>query len=123
MKSRVGDEDQIVLVMLDLSTFTAWVPVILGTPMISCIMNAIREKEIDSLVTPWVNGHMAYLLAVQQATVRVEDNKVAAGVLDLTQYDELVKTKDTKMIDAFSSCIIHMRMMAAYTGVRLNVMN
>ena len=52
----------------------------------------------------------------------MEDDKVAAGVLDLTEYDELVNTKDTKMIDAFSFHIIHVRMRTACTGVRLNVM-
>ena len=50
------DEDQIALVIPDLSTFAARVPVILGTPMISCIMNMIKEKEIDALATPWVNA-------------------------------------------------------------------
>ena len=46
------DEDQIALVILDLSNFTAWVPVILRTPMISHAMNVIREREIDALATP-----------------------------------------------------------------------
>ena len=46
------NEDQIALVILDLSDFAAWVPVILGTPMISHVMNVIKEKEIDALTTP-----------------------------------------------------------------------
>ena len=50
------------------------------------------------------------------------DDKVATGVLDLTEYDEVVTTKDTEMIDAFSSHIIHVRVRTAYTGVGLNVM-
>ena len=58
------DEDQIALVILDLSNFVARVPVILGTPMISCIVNVIKEKEIDALAMPWVNAQVAYLLAV-----------------------------------------------------------
>ena len=48
------DEDQIALVIPDLSDFAAWVPVISETPMISHIMNVIKEKEIDALATPWV---------------------------------------------------------------------
>ena len=43
------DEDQIALVIPDLSNFAAWVPVILGTPTISHIVNVIKEKEIDTL--------------------------------------------------------------------------
>ena len=57
--------DQIVLVIPDLSTFSAWVPVTLGTPTISCVINVIRETEIDALATPWVNAWVAYLLAVR----------------------------------------------------------
>ena len=94
---------------------------ILGTPMISHIMNVIEEREIDALVTPWVNAWAAYLLAVWWATATVEDDKVAAGVLDFTGYDELVTTKDTKTIANFSSHIIQVQMRTAYTGVRLDV--
>ena len=58
------DEDQIALVIPGLSNFVAQVPVILGTPMISCIINVIKEKEMDALATPWVNAQVAYLLTV-----------------------------------------------------------
>ena len=115
------DEDKIVLVIPDLSNFMAWVPVILGTPTISHIMNVIKEREIDALATPWVNALVAYLLAVWQATATVDDDIVAAGVLNLTGYDEMVTTKFTKMIDAFLSHIIHARTRTAYTGARLQV--
>ena len=43
------DEDQIALVILDLSNFAAQVPIILGTPTIIHIINVIKEKEIDAL--------------------------------------------------------------------------
>ena len=59
------DEDQITLMIPDLSNFTAWIPVIMGTPTISCVMNMVKEREIDALVTPLVNTQVAYLLAVQ----------------------------------------------------------
>ena len=39
------DEDQIALVIPNLSNFVAWVPVILGTPTTSCVMNVIRERD------------------------------------------------------------------------------
>ena len=58
------DEDQTALIVPDLSNFMVWVPVILETPMIGCIVNVIKEKEIDMLATPWVNAHVAYLSAV-----------------------------------------------------------
>ena len=43
------DEDQIALVIPDLSNFAARIPVILGTPTISCIVNGMKEKEINAL--------------------------------------------------------------------------
>ena len=58
------DEDQIALVVPDLFNFVAWVPMILGTPMIGCIMNLIKESEMDTLVTLWGNACVSYLLAV-----------------------------------------------------------
>ena len=46
------DEDQIALVVLDESKFVEQIPVILGTPTISCIINVMKEREIDALVIP-----------------------------------------------------------------------
>ena len=115
-------KDQIVLGILDLSNFVTQVPIILGTPMKSCVMKMIKEREIDALAMLWVYARMAYLLAVEWVTATVENNRVAAGESDPGKYDEVVTTKDTETIDAFLSCIIHARMGTAYTGKEINVM-
>ena len=39
------DKDEIALVILDLSNFAAWIPVILGTPTISQVINVMKEAE------------------------------------------------------------------------------
>ena len=52
----------------------------------------------------------------------MEGDRVATGVVDPTEYNKVVTTNDTKMINAFSSSIIHVRTRIACTGVRLNVM-
>ena len=62
------DEDQIALVIQDLSNFTAQIPVIIGSPTISCIINVMKEMEIDALATLWVNARVAYLLSVCRMT-------------------------------------------------------
>ena len=116
------NEDQIALIVPDLSNFAAWVPVVLGTPMIGCIVNVVTEREIDTLAMSLVNGHVASLLVVWQMTTTLESDKVTTRVLDPTKYDEVVTTKGCKMIDAFSSKIIHTWMKTAFTGMRLNVM-
>ena len=43
------DEDQIALVVPDESKFMEQIPIILGTPTISCIMNVMKEREIDAM--------------------------------------------------------------------------
>ena len=50
------DEDQIALVILDLSNFVAWILVILGTPTISWVVNVMKEVEVDSLVMLWATA-------------------------------------------------------------------
>ena len=116
------DKDQIALVIPDLSNFVAWVSIILETPTIDCIINVIKEKEIDALAMPWVNAQVAYLIAVQCTTATVEDGKAVTGESDPSEYDEIITTKDTEIIDAFSSHVIHARMRAAHTGEGTNVM-
>ena len=55
------NEDQIALVVTDLSNFVERIAVILGTPTISHIVNVMKEKEIDALATPWANGRVVHL--------------------------------------------------------------
>ena len=62
------DEDQIALAILDFSNFAAWIPVILGTPTISWVINVMKEVEVDALAMPWVNARVAHLLLVHRMT-------------------------------------------------------
>ena len=52
----------------------------------------------------------------------MEDDKVTTKVMDPAEYDEVVNTKDSETINAFSSRIIHTQTKTMFTGVRLNVM-
>ena len=67
------DEDQIALVILDLSDFVAQIPVILGTPTIGWVVNVRKEADMDALVMPWVNARVAHLLVHRMATMEVGD--------------------------------------------------
>ena len=58
------DEDQIALIILDVSNFTTRIPIILGTPTIGRVGNVMREAEMDALATPWANAKAEHLLAV-----------------------------------------------------------
>ena len=106
----------------DLSNYEAWVPVIFGNTHNKPHCECDQGEEVDTLAMPWVNTWVAYLLAVWWATATVENDKIAAGESDPREYNEVVTSKDTKAIDAFSSHIIHVRMGTVFTGKGINVM-
>ena len=56
-------EDQVALVILDLTTFGSRVPVTLGTPTINQIVNVIKESEVDGLSVPLNRSRISCLLA------------------------------------------------------------
>ena len=60
------NEDQIALVVPDVSNFVAQVPNMLGTPTISHVENVMKEREIDALATPWANAQVAHFLSVSK---------------------------------------------------------
>ena len=113
------DKDKIALVILDLSNFAIQVPVILGTPTISHVINMIKEKGIDALVTPCVNAQVAYLLAVRWATATIEGGK--SGESDPSDYDEIVTTKEAKTLVAFSSQVIQVKTKTAHREEGINM--
>ena len=97
------DEDQIALVIPDLSNFAAQIPVILGTPTISQVVNLMKEAEVDALAMPWVNARVLHLLLVH----RMETLEVGDGLkeeLDPDGYDQLMYTQNAETIEP--SCVI-----------------
>ena len=52
----------------------------------------------------------------------MEDDKVVAWESDPSEYYEVVTTKDTEIIDAFLSHMIHAKTGTTHTGTGLNVM-
>ena len=75
------DKDHIALVILDLSNFMGWIPVILGTPTISHVINMMKEAEVDALAMPWANARVAHLLSVCKM-MTVEEGDGLKGELD-----------------------------------------
>ena len=81
----------------------------------------MKEREIEVLATPWANARVAHLLSVQRAAATVEDDQ-ATEDSSLDEYDEVVATRNTETVDAFSSCVIPMKAEKAYTGEHINIM-
>ena len=115
------DEDQIALVIPDESKFVEQIPIILGTPTISHVVNVMKEREIDALAMPWANARVVHLLSVHRvAATVVKDQPLESA--DPIGYDEVVFTRNTETIEAFSSCVISMKVEKAYTGECINIM-
>ena len=87
----------------------------------SHVINVIKEKKIDALAIPCVISQVAHFLSVQRAAATVEDDPTT-GNSNLGGYDEMVLTKNTETINAFSSHVITAKANTAHTGERINVM-
>ena len=94
------DEGQIALVVLDELKFMKWVPVSLGTPTISCIVNVMKEREIDALVMPWANARVAHLLSMHRAAATLLKDQTSEGA-NPNGYDEVVFMRNAETIELF----------------------
>ena len=115
------DKDQTALVILDLSNFVALIPIILGTPTISQVINVMKEAEIDALAMLWVNTRVVHLLSVHRMlTVEVGDGLKEEPYLD--GYDQVMFTQNVETIEPFSSHMMPVKVGRAYTREHINVM-
>ena len=99
------NEDQIALVILDFSNFATRVPVILVMPTIGWVVNVMREAEMDTLSTPWVNARVAPLLAVcRMMPMEVGDGQEKK--FDMNNDDPLMYTQKAETLEPFSSHMV-----------------
>ena len=75
------DEDQIALIILDISNFVIRVPIILGTPTVGQVVNMMREVEMDALAMPLANARAAHLLAIRRMTPVEVGNDQEGGMI------------------------------------------
>ena len=115
------DEDQIALVILDLSNFAAQIPVILGIPTIGWVINMMKEAEVDALVMPWANARVAHILSVHRMTT-IEVGDGPKEEVDPDSYDQLMYTQNAETIEPFSSHVVPVKAGRAYTGEHINIM-
>ena len=80
-----------------------------------------RERKMDTLAMPWVNARVAHLLSMNRAAATVIGDG-ATGESSLNGYDEVVITKNTETVDAFSSHVIAVKVERVYTGESINIM-
>ena len=115
------NEDQIALVILDLTNFATRVPIILGMPTIGWVVNVMREAEMDALAMPWANARAAHLLTVcRMMPIEVGDDQEEK--FDSKDDDPLMYTQKAETLEPFSSDIIPVKTGKAYLGECINVM-
>ena len=100
-------EDQVALVIPDLTAFGSRVPAILGSPAINWIMNIIKERETAELSVSLKGLRISHLLAGHQVELSLKNNTTARPIPDPTNLNEAVKMLKWEEIEAFSSQILH----------------
>ena len=115
------NEDQISLVIPDFSNFATRVPIILGTPTIGQVVNIMKEADMDALAMPWANARAVHLLAVQRMTPMEVGNGQEEGY-DTDKDNPLMYTQKAETLEPFSSHVIPVKTVKAYSGECINVM-
>ena len=101
------NEDQVALVILDLTAFGSRVLVTLGTPTINQIVNVIKESKIDELSVSLSGSRVSHLLAGCQAELSLKNDITARSVPDPTNINDSVTMMKPDEVEAFSSQIVH----------------
>ena len=122
------NEEQVVLVIEDVSGLGMRVPVILGTPTIHRLCRQLKESEFETVLNEWQHALRCYEVAQQvplnSISVEPDGTKYPTNTgqnpMDLDK--QLILT-DKVIVPAFSSQIIKVRTKKTYMiGHRLNVM-
>ena len=122
------NEEQVVLVIEDISGLGMRVPVILGTPTIHRLCRQLKESEFETVPNEWQHALRCYEVAQQvplySISVEPDGTKYPTNTgqnpMDL---DEQLILTDKVIVPAFSSQIIKVRTKKTYMiGHRLNIM-
>ena len=122
------NEEQVVLVIEDVSGLGMRVPVILGTPTIHRLCRQLKESEFETVLNEWQHTLHCYEIAQQvplnSMSVEPDETKYPTNTgqnpMDL---DEQLILTDKVIVLAFSSQIIRVRTKKTYMiGHRLNIM-
>ena len=125
---RSYNEEQVVLVLEDVSGLGFRVPIILGTPTIHCLCRQMKESEMSEAPSEWRHALYSYELAedmtMQSLSMAPGETNYPTNTgknpMDLDE--QLILTKKT-IVPAFSSVIVKGRTKKTFMlGHRLNVM-
>ena len=124
-------EEQVALVIPNVTQLGMKVPVILGTPRIHRLFHQMKESEIQTVPEEWQHALLSYEasrnVSIHPLTPRLDqDSNVKYPTntgQDPTNLDEPVLLKDRMIIPAFASRIVHVRIQRTLMkGHHLNIM-
>ena len=123
-------EEQVALVIPNVTQLGMKVPVILGTPTINWLCRQMKESEIQTVLEEWQHALLSYKasrdVSIHAMTPQLDqDSNVEYPTntgQDPTDLDEPVLLKDRVIIPAFASRIVHVRTQRTFMkGHYLNV--
>ena len=124
-------EEQVALVILNVTQLGLKVPVILGTPMIHRLCHQMKESEIQTALEEWQHALLSYEVStnvsIHAMTQQIDPDSgieyptnMGHNPVDL---DEPVLLKDKVTIPAFASQIVYVRTQRTFIkGHLLNIM-
>ena len=124
-------EEQVALVILNMTQLGMKVPVILGTPTIHRLCHQMKESEIQTAPEEWQHALLSYEasrnVSILPMTPQLDqDSNVKYPTntgQDPTDLDEPVLLKDRVIIPAFASGRVHVRTQRTFIkGHHLNIM-
>ena len=124
-------EEQVALVIPNVTQLGMKVPVILGTPTIHRLCHQMKESEVQSAPEKWQHALLSYEVSrnvsIHAMTPQLDqDSNIKYPTntgQDPTELDEPVLLKDRVIIPAFESQIVHVRTQRTFMkGHYLNIM-
>ena len=124
-------EEQVALVIPNMTQLGMKIPVILGTQTIHRLCHQMKESEVQTVPEEWQHALLNYeasrTVSIHAMTPQLDqDSNVEYPTntgQDPTDLDELVLLKDRVIIPAFTSQIVHVRTQKTFMkGHRLNIM-
>ena len=108
-------EEQVAIVILNVTQLGLKVPVILGTPMIHWLCHQMKESEIQTAPEEWQHALLSYEVlrnvSIHAMTPQLDPDPGIEYATNTGQnpadLDELVLLKDKITIQAFASQIVH----------------
>ena len=100
------DEDAVFLVVPDGSNFGKRVPIVIGTCTLACVINVIKESEMDRISTPWSTVCLAQLLSRRVVTEGMSSEGGGTGAAEANGVNAVVEMGSNAHVGPFQTEIL-----------------